>query len=77
MMAEKTNFDREVSKISGLQEEIQSNASILTQINPKIEDLKKKLEQKQSQIMDVGGSQYRELKRELEELSKRVQDTER
>jgi hypothetical protein len=30
MMAEKTNFDREVSKISGLQEEIQSNASILT-----------------------------------------------
>jgi hypothetical protein len=29
-MAEKTNFDREVSKISGLQEEIQSNASILT-----------------------------------------------
>ena len=77
MMAEKTNFDREVSKISGLQEEIQSNASVLTQINPKIEDLKKKLEQKQSQIMDVGGSQYRELKRELEELSKRVQDTER
>ncbi len=29
-MAEKTNFDREVSKISGLQEEIQSNASVLT-----------------------------------------------
>lgn len=46
MLAEKTNFDREVSKITGLQEDIQSNASILTQINPKIEDLKKKLEQK-------------------------------
>ena len=30
MMAEKTNFDREVSKIAGLQEEIQSNASVLT-----------------------------------------------
>jgi chromosome segregation ATPase len=60
-----------------LQAEIEKNAVVLTEINPKIEDLKKKLELKQSQIMDVGGSQYRELKRELEELSKKVSDRER
>lgn len=44
----------------------------MTDINPKIEDLKKQFDQKQSQIMDVGGSKYRDLKRELEDLSKRV-----
>lgn len=40
MVNEQKNFEKEIGKIQILQTDIQKNASVLTEINPQIEDLK-------------------------------------
>ena len=54
-----------------------ANSDTLTELNPKVEDLKRQLEQKQAQIMEVGGENYRRLKEELDQVTQSVAQTER
>jgi len=53
------------------------SADTLTDLNPRVEKLKRELEAKQAQIMEVGGANYRHLKEELDQIVSRVVDTER
>jgi len=45
-----------------------ANSDLLTELNPKLEQLKQQLEEKQTRIMDVGGADYRRLKEEMDSI---------
>ena len=44
------------------------NSDTLTDLNPKVEELKQQLDAKQAQIMEVGGNDYRQLKEDLDRI---------
>ena len=53
------------------------NSDTLTDLNPKVEELKQQLDAKQAQIMEVGGNDYRQLKEDLDKIIQLVAETER
>ena len=66
---ESTNFEEQVAKIEQYRTEMAQNSDTLTDLNPKCEELKQQLDQKQAQIMEVGGQEYRRLKEELDQAT--------
>ena len=62
-------FMQNVEKIQQYRVEMSQNSDILTELNPKVQELKRQLEAKQGEIMEVGGNDYRRLKDELDQVA--------
>ena len=61
-MAEETKLDADTKKIEVLNQEIENSSKELSNLTPEIEKLKINLVQKNAEIMDVGGVEYKILK---------------
>ena len=71
------HFGEQVAKIEIYRSEMAQNHDTLTDLNPQVEELKRQQQAKQAQIMEVGGSDYRQLKEELDQVVQVVAETER
>ena len=54
---EKSQEDEQ--RIVNLRSEMEDEASLLTDLTPKIDDLRKAIRQQESKILDVGGQEYK------------------
>ena len=62
LIEEEKNFQEQIAKIEQYRTEMAQNSDTLTDLNPKVTELKQQLQAKQAQIMEVGGAEYRRLK---------------